>query len=974
MEKIFTSLWLVLDNQSLFETKKNLWKNSIPFRYKKGIQKIDPDYFFIQENKPIIFFFNGAPKKEKYNQIWNLWWVPLIYIMENGRVTILNGFDFDTKNEFFHRVDSEDISIIDIISWRKYEKLNKKDNQVDNELLDNLRNAKVILERYWLKDIYAQNIIWRLLFSRFLIDNNVSIDKKFFTNKADFLHLIGNKVSLYEYFNYLKDRFHWDLFPIEEDERIIVNATHLNILTELFSWNTVGNNFIQISLFDKYNFEIIPVELISEVYEQFMWEDKQRNEWAYYTPSFLVDYILEKTVRKFLRNATECKVFDPSCWSWIFLVEAFRMIVERNLDDQGYIEINALKEILQKNIFWVDKNYIAINLTIFSLYLTLLDYVNPKDLGNFTFPEIRNRNLFVSDFFDQENDFNNSIQNVDFILWNPPWWNNKDLKHINYITAKKIELWYKKNEILVSDNQIAQSFILKIKDIADKNTVISLVLPSKILYNFNAKEFRSFILNNFKINEILELSPVRKKLFSWAIAPTIVMTLENSISDINTHLVHHISIKPNIFLNYLKILVIEKNDIKDIQQVYFLKYDYLWKIILYWNIFDFNLLKRLKEDFPTLNDVINENNLLYWQWIQIGWWDKNDSTHLMWKKFLTTSNWKKGLFRFFINDSVLDKFSYPLLHRIRNKSLFEKWPKLLLKKGFNGNDYSNVVAYTENEYVFTDSITSIYWENKDMLKYLCWLLNSIFFNYFILLQWSSSGTEREQWHNEWDRFNVPTSFNKDIWYLVSTIQSKYTEFNNETIHTINYDNDIRDTEMRLNESILNSFSLTALEKSLIDYSKDISIPLINNDFSVYESASEEYLSKYAQIFLDEFNAIWWWPTVFFEIDIYYNSYVVWMNFKIVNSKRKNEIEFITNNDSIEYIFNLLNIGEERISKEFYKIRDIRWFNKNAFYLVKFNQKKNWHVSLAYQDISEFKDAMIISGLKKINNNSNKYGC
>jgi methylase of polypeptide subunit release factors len=56
----------------------------------------------------------------------------------------------------------------------------------------------------------------------------------------------------------------------------------------------------------------------------------------------------------------------------------------------------------------------------------MLDYIEPKDITNFRFPTLKNKNLFILDFFDLENKFNSEIKdrNIDFILGNPPWRSN----------------------------------------------------------------------------------------------------------------------------------------------------------------------------------------------------------------------------------------------------------------------------------------------------------------------------------------------------------------------------------------------------------------------------------------------------------------------------------------------------------------------------------------------------------------------
>ena len=276
MKNLFEKLGIVLDNENLFETSKDLWKNKIPFRYKKWLEKIKPDYFYIQENRPVIFFFKDEINTEVFSKIWNFWGVPIIYVQKKWSLEIYNWFNFDIKNKTFPAIKNKDISILDLISWKSFESLNKKNNQVDKELLSNLKEVINILEENWLERNYSQSLVWRLFFSRFLIDNEISIDKNYFSNNNEFLTLINDKTKLYNYFKYLKDNFNWDLFPITNEEEKLIQANHLTIIHDLFSWNKINWKSNQQSLFGIYDFKIIPVELISEVYEQFMWDKKQK--------------------------------------------------------------------------------------------------------------------------------------------------------------------------------------------------------------------------------------------------------------------------------------------------------------------------------------------------------------------------------------------------------------------------------------------------------------------------------------------------------------------------------------------------------------------------------------------------------------------------------------------------------------------------------------------------------------------------
>lgn len=78
----------------------------------------------------------------------------------------------------------------------------------------------------------------------------------------------------------------------------------------------------QLCLFPFYDFNIIPIELISNIYEILLGKEKQDRDKAFYTPEYLVDYIVNRTVGRCLFNENECKVLDPSCGSGIFLVKS----------------------------------------------------------------------------------------------------------------------------------------------------------------------------------------------------------------------------------------------------------------------------------------------------------------------------------------------------------------------------------------------------------------------------------------------------------------------------------------------------------------------------------------------------------------------------------------------------------------------------------------------------------------------------
>src|SRR5690606_31425430 len=89
-----------------------------------------------------------------------------------------------------------------------------------------------------------------------------------------------------------------------------------------------------------------------------------------------------------------------------------------------------LKQLASDNIFGIDKDQSAVNVAIFSIYLTLLDYQKPSDIESFKFPFLYNKNFFSEDFFNTEAGFNTQLGKIsfEFILGNPPWKRGKGEK------------------------------------------------------------------------------------------------------------------------------------------------------------------------------------------------------------------------------------------------------------------------------------------------------------------------------------------------------------------------------------------------------------------------------------------------------------------------------------------------------------------------------------------------------------------
>lgn len=929
------------------------WRDRIPYRLQKGLEEIHPDVILVQNGKPLILFFDVNTRSEDRGsiakKIWNMGSSAVIFFFDNDTVTIYNGQLFDTETSTFDKlyIDGEKVDKLDywdVLSGKLWSKLSRIDagTRVDESLLNNIQVAQEVLIEDGLSGAIANNLIGRLLFARYLLDRKVYIGGGFYEDNSQFLRLISNKAKLYAFFDYLKTTFNGDLFPVEDGEEKHVKNSHLDLLQRLFRGDEIATG--QISLFDHYDFRIIPIELISEVYERFIGSDRQRKEGAYYTPAFLVDYILEKTVKLSLKSKASCKVLDPSCGSGIFLVEALRSIIEAKKALHGYVNQDELTKLAKENIYGVDKDDNAVNLTIFSLYLTLLDYQEPKDITSFKFPNLKNSNIFTSDFFDMENDFNGVLREVKFdhILGNPPWKSDASSElHVDYYTH---------NAVPVSDKQIAQTFTARVKDFTSTETKIALILTSKILYNHNALAFRQYFNKNFFIDEVLELSPVRKHLFKGATAPSVVVFYRyaNGAETSRNELVHT-SLKPNIFLKQLGLIVIEKNDRKVVEQCFFAEYDWLWKIMLYGNIFDFHFIKRLKENYPNINTYIDAGDVKSGVGLKrVDGKKKTNVEFIIGKKFIDLST--KDLKRY--NVGTESTWVEKYVGNMPQKGVFDP-PYVLIKRGFQGATFKQVSTYSEQEYIFTDSVTSVFGKDKVALKSFTGFLNSSLHSYFLLHQGSYAGVEREKALDGPERFEFPVVVDESISSQVDEIMNVVERKYSKVFHDANLEAEIERLEEKLDKTVYGSMDVTHFEQKLIDYALNVSVPLFNGKKTPYSSASKLQLEKYAEVFTEHFNTLWSKRNLWVRADVYATKMIVGINFNVVRTKPDLVISFIKDDSVIQRLSKAIKLGVDQISERVFVQRDIRGFQEQSFFVAKPNEYKNWHESVASIDLHEF---------------------
>lgn len=312
----------------------DLYKNrelKISLQVQKNLRDIKPYAFYCIDNKPFILFFSKIEKKEEENinkKIWNMQ-IPVVIFDHVDCIKIFNGsnLDFEKKElSLIQKSELKDIGEIDEFSywnintkrfWAKYEKTykNKKLNEL---MLDNIKYITDKLKREYHLE-FATKLILRIIFIRFLIDKGVDICHEGFSNniiksQQKLIEISKNKKELYELFKYLKGKFNGNLFELNNELQDSNLNENVFILISDFLSGTEVLWTGQQSFFPMYDFDIIPVSLISNIYEILLGKEKQQNDKAFYTPDYLAQFAVRQAMGG-IKIGEKLLVLDPACGS-----------------------------------------------------------------------------------------------------------------------------------------------------------------------------------------------------------------------------------------------------------------------------------------------------------------------------------------------------------------------------------------------------------------------------------------------------------------------------------------------------------------------------------------------------------------------------------------------------------------------------------------------------------------------------------
>ncbi|MBI4647669.1 MAG: N-6 DNA methylase [Bacteroidia bacterium] len=422
----------------------------------------------------------------------------------------------------------------------------------------------------------VQQTIDRIIFLRFCEDRSIEKTQTLLavTKKGNYYK------NLYEFFQKADTKYNSGLFDFKKDNishKIKVdNKIIKNIIEDLYSPRS------------EYEFGVMPVEILGNAYEEFLGKvirvspghivkididrkpEVQKAGGVFYTPQYIVNYIVEHTVGKLIdgkspEQISKIKIVDPACGSGSFLLGAyiellryhtdyywkrnFHKIRKKNylINPEGRLTVTEKKRILQNNLFGVDIDPNAVEVTKLSLLLKAMEGETEASIGHQlrldkkgVLPDLDNNiqcgnSLICPDFYDEQLNFSTVEKKkinafdwkaafpqvfrkggFDVVIGNPPYG----------ALFKKAETEYFLQKYKLQDYQFDSYFLFveKSLNILVQKGLLGFIIPNTWLLNLKTSKIRKHL---FSKTEIINIVHYYKPVFYQSVVDTEIIILQN---------------------------------------------------------------------------------------------------------------------------------------------------------------------------------------------------------------------------------------------------------------------------------------------------------------------------------------------------------------------------------------------------------------------------------------------------------------
>lgn len=300
----------------------------------------------------------------------------------------------------------------------------------------------------------------------------------------------------------------------------------------------------------EYDFKVMPADVLGTVYENYLGyrlaesqkgvaldknAKKRKDQGIYYTPEFIVDYIVKNTLKpvldkcKGINDLKKLKVLDPACGSGSFLVKALEVINDKYKEFGNKGDEYTKIQILQENIYGVDLDEQAVEIARLNLLLSAFEtrmklpkldknIKNGNSLISGTDEELKKyfgENFRDKKIFNWEEEFPDVFKQggFDVIIGNPPWvftrgegfTEEEKLYFDNFLEVLDITQLQSGRNIQSGKLNLYSLFILKCINLLGNNGRLGFVLPNNILRATNFDLVRKYILDSTSITQIADL-------------------------------------------------------------------------------------------------------------------------------------------------------------------------------------------------------------------------------------------------------------------------------------------------------------------------------------------------------------------------------------------------------------------------------------------------------------------------------------
>ena len=407
----------------------------------------------------------------------------------------------------------------------------KKRISIDEPLLEGLMSIRRMIamdiekrypKKYKLdeREEIIQRIIDRLIFIRKCEDVGINIEGISLMEKI--VHnTYGNAYyRLKEIFREYNDLYNGGLFAVGNDNDCDVINIDGKIVQEMVSllYTSKDKQYI-------YNFDWITADVLGQVYEQYLGNilaqtrsgktnlidgrTHRKEQGIYYTPTHVVDYIVDSTLGELLRNKRSdrknIKILDLACGSGSFLLKAFDYLIsglyrddevrQHRIDEQGKYTFKT--EILKSNLYGVDLDEKAVEITKLNLLLKAAEKYRklPSEIdlrikhGNSL---IRNENIAGLNAFKWEKRFPEVTVSggFDVVIGNPPYIDSEEMTKSQPEIREECRKEY---ECAKGNWDIFCIFLEKGIELLKEDGYLGMIVPNKLLSAEYAEQTRSFL-------------------------------------------------------------------------------------------------------------------------------------------------------------------------------------------------------------------------------------------------------------------------------------------------------------------------------------------------------------------------------------------------------------------------------------------------------------------------------------------------